>query len=320
MSISEKLSETGISKVSGFNLLKSGENMDTKIRKRIENDTSANLTGNGQKFFGPSPAVLHYAKQIQSIPVLTQEEELECLNVFLSPTSSETAKRKARDSLIIHNLRFVMYKSGRIHGGNHSLQEDLISAGNFALFDAANTFDVSRGGRFINGARWHIQNALLEELNESYRIVPIPKKKYQLSARIEKLKQKYHRPITLQELKAAFPEEKEEHLDELNGTRYFSYSIEQMLENGAEESTFVLSVEDTLIDDIDKERMKKLFQMLPSPLREVMDMHFGVTDEEGMSKGEVCRQLSMTMYELNNLLNEGLDKLKRLMETRNLVV
>ncbi len=87
-------------------------------------------------------------------PPLSTAEEKQC---FLA---MERGDAKAREKLILHNLRLVSHIVRKYYASTKN-QEDLISIGNLGLIKAVDTFRVSNGARFATYAAKCIQNEIL---------------------------------------------------------------------------------------------------------------------------------------------------------------
>jgi len=85
---------------------------------------------------------------------LPAEEEKRCF--LLSAKGDE----KAREKLIIHNLRLVAHIVKKYYS-NFKEQDDLISIGTIGLIKAIDSFNAEKGARFATYAGKCIQNAIL---------------------------------------------------------------------------------------------------------------------------------------------------------------
>ena len=83
-------------------------------------------------------APVHYVNGTDSLPPpLTREQEDEAFRLM------ETDFEKARDMLIVHNLRLVVYIAKKFENTGIWL-EDLVSIGTVGLIKAVNTFSVNK--------------------------------------------------------------------------------------------------------------------------------------------------------------------------------
>lgn len=87
-------------------------------------------------------------------PPLSYEEERECFRRM------KEGDEKAREKLILHNLRLVAHIVKKYYITSRS-QEDLISIGTIGLIKAVDSFDASNGARFATYAGRCLQNEIL---------------------------------------------------------------------------------------------------------------------------------------------------------------
>ena len=87
---------------------------------------------------------LHYINGTQTLP----------------PPLSRQEDEDARQQLIVHNLRLVVYIAKKFESTGINL-EDLISIGTIGLMKAVDTFDSTRRARFSTYASRCIENAIL---------------------------------------------------------------------------------------------------------------------------------------------------------------
>lgn len=92
---------------------------------------------------------------INSFPQpLTAQEEADCFRLM------RQGDEKAREKLILHNLRLVAHIVKKYYTACDS-QDDLISIGTIGLIKAIDSFSVENGTRFATYAGKCLQNAIL---------------------------------------------------------------------------------------------------------------------------------------------------------------
>lgn len=84
---------------------------------------------------------------------LSEEEEAECIKKMLE------GDKKAKDSLIEHNLRLVAHISKKYSSENNS--EDLISIGTIGLIKGVNTFNPDKNPKLVTYIARCIENEIL---------------------------------------------------------------------------------------------------------------------------------------------------------------
>ena len=93
-------------------------------------------------------------------PPLTGEKEHECLEKL------ESDDVKARELLIVHNLRLVVYIAKKFESTGVQI-EDLISIGTLGLIKAVNTFRLSKNIKLATYASRCIENEILMYLRKT---------------------------------------------------------------------------------------------------------------------------------------------------------
>jgi RNA polymerase sporulation-specific sigma factor len=93
-------------------------------------------------------------------PPLTKEEETRAFELFA------TDEKKARELLIVHNLRLVVYISKKFEATGVGL-EDLISIGSIGLIKAVNTFRPDKNIKLATYASRCIENEILMFLRKA---------------------------------------------------------------------------------------------------------------------------------------------------------
>ncbi len=104
---------------------------------------------------------VYYVSSAQTLPPpLSIDEEKEVMDRLVSGDS------KAKEQLIVHNLRLVVYISKKFENTNVNI-EDLISIGTIGLIKAVNTFSADRNIKFATYASRCIENEILMFLRKA---------------------------------------------------------------------------------------------------------------------------------------------------------
>ncbi len=120
-----------------------------------------------------------YLKDINKLPLLTREEEVELA------TRAAKGDSMAKQKIVNSNLRFVVSVAKKYQ--NHGLDlVDLISEGNIGLMTAIERFDVTKGYHFISYAVWWIRQAILKAICEKSRAIRLPLNRANELVQIEK--------------------------------------------------------------------------------------------------------------------------------------
>ena len=108
--------------------------------------------------------LVHFINGIVKLPPpLTKQEEED---IFKKIAQNDS---KAKDVLIVHNLRLVVYIAKKFENTGVGI-EDLISIGTIGLMKAINTFNISKNIKLATYASRCIENEILMYLRRSNRI------------------------------------------------------------------------------------------------------------------------------------------------------
>ena len=105
--------------------------------------------------FGKRSRQVHFIQGNDVLPHPLARDEEEAALIAL-----ENGDQQARDTLIEHNLRLVVYIAKR-YETNPIFMEDLISIGTIGLIKAVSTYDMTKGSRLATYAARCIDNELL---------------------------------------------------------------------------------------------------------------------------------------------------------------
>ncbi len=108
-----------------------------------------------------------YLKEINQIPLLTPEEELE-LGYRIN-----AGDQQAVNELVVHNLKYVVPIAKSFAKFGIPLK-DLINDGNIGLIEAANKFDINKGTYFVGYARYYIIQKIEQAITYNCRNIRIP--------------------------------------------------------------------------------------------------------------------------------------------------
>lgn len=103
-------------------------------------------------FFG-----LHFEGKNMFPKQLSSKEEAECISELAE--GDEAVRERARDKLIIHNLRLVAYIVNKNYPDARD-PDDLVSIGTIGLIRAVETFDCKKGNQFSTYASKCIDNQI----------------------------------------------------------------------------------------------------------------------------------------------------------------
>lgn len=263
--------------------------------------------------------VEYYLKSIYKIPLLSKDEEEEILSQI------KEGKKEALHRLIQGNLRFVVNIAKKYAGYNIPFQE-LISAGNLGLVEAAKRYDPSKGVKFISYAVWWIKQSIMELINKQADIIKKPQKSYSIFSKIDnayiRLKEELQREPTFEEIENFI---KEEGIDKdiiksyfLN-KKYF-VSLDEPIDTDDED--MILSdlisnygtedIEKDILEDDIKYQLNKLLDYLSPREKKIIIHRYGLDGEEPKTLKEVGDILGISRERVRQIEVRALKKLKKL--------
>lgn len=269
----------------------------------------------------------YYLKSIYRIPLLSEEEERELLERV------KVKDKQALSRLIQANLRFVVNIAKRYAGYGISFQ-DLISAGNLGLIEAAKRYDPSKGVKFISYAVWWIKQSIHQLLNNQGEIIRKPEKFQNISSKIEnvylKLKEDLGKQPDTEQIVEGLRREGFE-IDKQTVELYIStkksfLSIEEPIYTEDEELHFedILSnsgteeIEDTILKQEIESLITQLLDTLTDREKTILIHRFGLFDQEPKTLNEVGQLVGISRERVRQIENRLLKKLRKIATKKNL--
>ena len=274
---------------------------------------------------GEEITLRNYFKDIARSTPLTREREIELAE------RTKGGDMKAREAMIVANLRFVIYMAKKYRNRGLPLS-DLISAGNQGLITAADRFDGTRGTRFITYAVWWIRQSITKSLEEHSRTVRLPSNKVSLLNEITRmLNQGWNAEPTTGTSTAELEVPSQEVLEEI--AAQLGLPVETVLDT-ISSGLDVLpldtpltnhgrSLRDTLVDekmappdaDILREstaqHVLEAVELLTPRESEVIRLYFGLNGSDGLTLEEISHMMKLTRERIRQIKEKALKKLRR---------
>ena len=141
-----------------------------------------------------------YLNDISHYERITADREAELMQII---HRGGKEAEKAREELVNANLRFVV-SVAKQHVNSGVPLSDLINEGNIGRLRAVESFDETRGFKFISYAVWWIRQCIMQAIADQKGVVRIPCNQANLLSKVKaamaELEQKEQRPATVQEI------------------------------------------------------------------------------------------------------------------------
>jgi len=264
-----------------------------------------------------------YLKEINRIPLLTHEEEIELAE------KAKNGDKAARDKIVNSNLRFVVKVAKGYQ--NHGLDlTDLISEGNIGLLTAIEKFDVSKGYHFISYAVWWINQSILKAISEKSRAIRLPLNRANELVRIEHARKAVAGNISEQEEYEKIGEMlhmEPSHVREMVQISRDMVSLDAEINNGDNDHTCVADFcedqvygrpEDKVIEQSMCEEIDEVLETLRPNEAKVIRMRYGLNGAKPMSLKEVGDSCDLTKERIRQIEKHALTRLQHPTRARRL--
>jgi RNA polymerase primary sigma factor len=257
-----------------------------------------------------------YLKQIEKIPLLTPDDEIDLSRKIRNQLRGA---KEARHRMIQSNLRLVISIAKRY--ANMGLPfSDLIEEGNIGLMRAVDKFNYKRGYRFSTYASWWIKQAIMRALSNQGKTIRIPVYMYDLISRWRKVRdhlmQKLDRVPTRKEIAGIMkvPISKVRDIENLV-TKPSSLNMPVSIDSTAELIDLIEdeSVEppQQLVDELFKsERIDKMLSYVDEREREILMLRFGLRGGEKHTLEEVAKSFGITRERVRQIEHTALKKIR----------
>ena len=254
-----------------------------------------------------------YLREISRIPLLSAQRELDIARRIA------LGDRLARNQLIEANLRLVVSIAKRYVGQGLSL-EDLIGEGNIGLIRAVTKFDPDKGFRFSTYATWWIKQAITRSILEGTRAVRLPvyimEEVMRVNRMTRQLYQELEREPNAEEIGAALSMPGDR-VNELLVWAEKVFSLDAPLSE-EEENTLADIIEDTNmrgpVESTDRsllrDEVRRALDNLTQREREVIELRFGLNDDQDHTLEEVGKKLKVTRERVRQIEERAIRKLR----------
>ena len=261
-----------------------------------------------------------YLKEINRIPLMTAEEELE------TAIRAQKGDELARKKMIESNLRFVVNVAKKYQNQGLPLV-DLINEGNIGLMTALDKFDPDKGYHFISYAVWWIRQAIMKAINEKSRAVRLPLNRTNELLQIQKAQKSLMKDLSTEDpsmeeigvLTGFSPE----HVSDLLSISRELVSLDAPVFNDGSTSNIGDFIEDDtqnpenfLLQNAVKEDVRNLLSSLSDKEREILEFRFGLEGKNPMSLKEIGELYNLTKERIRQIEKKALERLRHPSKTK----
>jgi RNA polymerase primary sigma factor len=259
---------------------------------------------------GDDELISAYLSDIARIPLISREQEKELAR------KAHTGDVAAKQQLVNANLRFVITVAKQYT--NRGLDFlDLINEGNIALIEAIDTFDETKGYRFITYAVRRIKQDMLRALSDKGRAIHLPANRVSDLSQIAKARSYIRNGNgghALSEKEVVSKIAAMRGLDEgqvrsLEASSRSMVSLDAPVEADDNSSTLAdfvedrnyRSPEDELFMKNMNDDLNKALALIPERERTVLQLHEGLGNKEPLTLEEIGKQLNVTRERVRQL-------------------
>ncbi|OUL24954.1 RNA polymerase sigma factor, RpoD/SigA family [Nostoc sp. 106C] len=278
---------------------------------------------------------IFFAQQVQRMMAIIAVKEKLTLELKRTPTLQEWANqmqlreeellqqlnqgKKAKQKMIAANLRLVVSIAKQYQKRNLELL-DLIQEGTLGLERGVEKFDPTLGYKFSTYAYWWIRQGITRGIVQKGRTIRLPIQVHEKLNKIQRLQQELSQKLgripstkEIADVLALEPSQIREYLLlarqpvslEMKVGPKQETELRDLIEDDRA-SVNSYAAEESLNKDI-----QKLLSNLPQQQQEVLILHFGLVDGNGISLSEIARRMDITRAQVRQLERKALKFLQR---------
>ena len=277
-----------------------------------------NLKEKKNGFIASDRTLNDYLKEINKYKVLKPEEEKELVKKMFD------GDKEAKDRLIMCNQRFV-YAVAKTYANEDNIR-DLVNEGNIGLMQALETFDHTKGNKFLSYAIWYIKREIQAYLNNENLLIRKTnntKTVYKLSKIKQKFYAEHNRYPDVDEIADILEKEYglkiKDKTDLLDVTTTSISTCFDDEDNRAFENsqyfTERTATENEYEDEVKKEHNASVSGTLMSELTEreqtIIKMAFGIGYNKEYTNAEIAEEIGMSSERVRQLKNGAIEKMRQ---------
>jgi RNA polymerase primary sigma factor len=252
-----------------------------------------------------------YLKEIKKLEPLSPQEEV------VLAQKAKAGDTEAFQKLVTHNLRFVVAMAKKFQGQGVPF-EDLINEGNLGLIRAVNTFDESRGFKFISYAVWWITQRIRTAIQKTGRVVRLPSHVTESMGKLYreslKLEQEFEREPTTEEL-AEISDTTIKWIEDLVQAYSGPVSLEDSSEADRPLIEYLISSdprpEMQLMQDSLKKEISNLVKKLKEREKQVLTEYYGLGEDDPKTLEQIGKILNLSSERVRQIKERALQRLRK---------
>jgi RNA polymerase primary sigma factor len=279
----------------------------------IQKDTDPEEQSSSTETTNSDDPVRMYLKEIGSIDLLTQDEEIELAKAIES--GDEDAKKRLCEA----NLRLVVSIAKHYVGRNMSFL-DLIQEGNIGLLKSVEKFDYTKGFKFSTYATWWIRQAITRAIADQSRTIRVPVHMVELINKTIRCQRRLSQELGREPDDAELAAEMGLTVEKVRETLKYAVdpvSLEKPIGEEGDSSLGDFIQDDDAVSPIDfasqslfRDHLLELMDHLTPRENRVLRLRFGIDDGRTRTLEEVGREFNVTRERIRQIEAKALRKLR----------
>jgi len=262
-----------------------------------------------------SDSIRAYFKDIEKIPLLSAEEEIDLANRI------KLGDNKAKERMIKSNLRLVINFAKRYRNFDIPLM-DLIEEGNMGLMKAVIKFNPKRGYRFSTYASWWIRQYINRALANQGKIIRLPVYMVENILKYKKVSEDLTYKLGRKPMQAEIAKKMKVPVAKLNRIDTIVTKIISLEAPIGENQTGQVGdlIEDKTAQAADhqlaefmaREKIEELLSKMKPRERQIIELRYGLIDDRKYTLEEAAKKFGLTRERVRQIEEATLKKLKKI--------
>ena len=262
-----------------------------------------------------------FTTDLAKFNVMGVEEEYDIIQKYKA-----TGDKKYRDMIINSNQRFL-YATAKNYSNDPDIILELVNEANYGLLVALESYDLTRGFRFLSYAQAYVRKYMTEYFTRKSDIVAnefIRRCGHKVRKERESFYSENHRYPEQYELVDIMLEKY--NIDISNFTNVtdqtfirisgnvcpFDTSSDTYEDTGvfAESTASYNEYEDTIDNDHAKHQVKKMLSILRERDRDIIKMYYGIDYPEAINKNGIAEKYQISVTRVEQIINKAIEKIQ----------